>query len=195
MTILITPWQHISPLISIIQFIILMKYHKAENLMPKTLKRLSDLDRTDKRILDELQRDGRISNVKLARKVNLTPTPCLERVRRLERDGYIRGYTALLDPEMMDAGLLVFAEINLTHTARDVFREFRNEARKLPEVLDCHLVSGNFDYLIKARVRDMQEYRAFLAEKILALPGVNGSRSYVVMEEVKESTQLCIFKD
>jgi len=162
--------------------------------MAAAKKRFSDLDRTDKRILEALQADGRISNVRLARQVNLTPTPCLERVKRLERDGYIRGYTALLDPEMMDAGLLVFAEISLTHTARDVFRKFRREARMLPEVLDCHLVSGNFDYLIKARVRDMQEYRAFLAEKILALPGVNGSRSYVVMEEVKESTRLPIFK-
>ncbi len=153
-------------------------------------KNFKDLDRIDRRILEVLQADGRISNVKLARKVNLTPTPCLERVKRLERDGFIRRYTALLDPEKVDAGLLVFAEISLTHTARDVFREFRNEARKLPEILDCHLVSGNFDYLIKARVRDMQEYRAFLAEKILALPGVNGSRSYVVMEEVKETTRL-----
>jgi Lrp/AsnC family leucine-responsive transcriptional regulator len=148
------------------------------------------LDRTDRRILTVLQDDGRISNVALARQVNLTPTPCLERVKRLERDGFIRGYTALLNPELVGAGLLVFAEISLTHTARDVFREFRREARKLDEVLDCHLVSGNFDYLIKARVSDMQEYRAFLAEKILALPGVNGSRSYVVMEEVKESTRL-----
>jgi Lrp/AsnC family leucine-responsive transcriptional regulator len=161
----------------------------------RSQKGLSGLDRTDKRILDALQEDGRLSNVKLARRVNLTPTPCLERVKRLERDGYIRGYTAILDPELMDAGLLVFAEISLTHTARDVFREFRTEARKLPEVMDCHLVSGNFDYLIKARVRDMQEYRAFLAEKILSLPGVNGSRSYVVMEEVKESTRLPVFKN
>jgi len=158
--------------------------------MPGPHKQLEDLDRIDRRILEVLQEDGRISNVRLARKVNLTPTPCLERVRRLERDGIIRGYTALLDPQSVGAGLLVFAEISLTHTARDVFRQFRREARRLPEVLDCHLVSGNFDYLIKARVRDMQEYRAFLAEKILALPGVNGSRSYVVMEEVKESTRL-----
>lgn len=148
------------------------------------------LDRIDKRILDCLQKDGRISNVALAKQVNLTPTPCLERVKRLERDGYIRYYTAILDPNLVGAGLMVFAEISLTHTARDVFREFRNEARKLPEVLDCHLVSGNFDYLIKARVRDMQEYREFLAEKVLALPGVNGSRSYVVMEEVKETMSL-----
>ena len=162
--------------------------------MPRNQKTLADLDRIDKRILEVLQDDGRISNVKLARKVNLTPTPCLERVKRMERDGYIKGYTALLDPELLDASLLVFAEISLTHTARDVFREFRREARELPEVLDCHLVSGNFDYLIKARVRDMQEYRAFLAEKILALPGVNGSRSYVVMEQVKETTRLPVFR-
>lgn len=148
------------------------------------------LDRTDYRILECLQEEGRISNVALAKKVNLTPTPCLERVKRLERDGYILGYTALLDPVLVGAGLLVYVEINLTHTARDVFREFRREARKLPQVLDCHLVSGNFDYLIKARLRDMQEYREFLGEKILALPGVNGSRSYVVMEEVKETLNL-----
>lgn len=148
------------------------------------------LDRIDKRILQCLQQDGRISNVALAKKVNLTPTPCLERVRRLERDGYVRGYTALLDPKLVGAGLMVFAEISLTHTARDVFRAFREEAQRLPEVLDCHLVSGNFDYLIKARVRDMQEYREFLADKVLALPGVNGSRSYVVMEEVKETMSL-----
>jgi Lrp/AsnC family leucine-responsive transcriptional regulator len=150
------------------------------------------LDRIDRRILEVLQDDGRISNVALARKVNLTPTPCLERVRRLERDGFILGYSARLDPDLVGAGLLVFAEITLTHTARDVFQEFRAEALKLPQILDCHLVSGNFDYLIKARVRDMQEYREFLGEKLLSLPGVNGSRSYVVMEEVKESLSLSL---
>lgn len=146
------------------------------------------LDRTDRLILQCLQEDGRISNVALARKVNLTPTPCMERVRRLERDGYIRGYTALLDPARVDAGLLVFVEIDLLRTSPDAFRDFRREALKLPELLECHLVSGNFDYLLKARVRDMQEYRRLLGEKILALPGVSDSRSYVVMEEVKETT-------
>jgi Lrp/AsnC family leucine-responsive transcriptional regulator len=145
------------------------------------------LDRTDRLILKCLQEDGRMSNVALARKVNLTPTPCLERVRRLERDGYIRGYTALLEPAMVDAGLLVFVEIDLLRTSPDAFRNFRREAKKLPELMECHLVSGNFDYLLKARVKDMQEYRRLLGEKILALPGVSDSRSYVVMEEVKES--------
>jgi Lrp/AsnC family leucine-responsive transcriptional regulator len=151
------------------------------------------LDRTDRRILECLQNDGRISNVQLARKVNLTPTPCIERVRRLERQGFIRGYTAILNPELVNASLLVFIEIDLTHKSPDAFRKFREEARKLPEIMECHLVSGNFDYLIKARVRDMKAYRELLGEKILSLPGVNGSRSYVVMEEVKETPNLPLF--
>jgi Lrp/AsnC family leucine-responsive transcriptional regulator len=151
------------------------------------------LDRTDRRILECLQDDGRISNVNLARKVNLTPTPCIERVKRLERQGYIRGYTALLDPEMVNASLLVFVEIDLSHNSPDAFRRFRDEARRLPEILDCHLVSGNFDYLIKARVSDMKAYRELLGEKILSLPGVNDSRSYVVMEEIKETLNLPLF--
>lgn len=151
------------------------------------------LDRTDRRILECLQNDGRISNVQLARKVNLTPTPCIERVRRLERQGFIRGYTAILNPELVNASLLVFVEIDLSHKSPDAFRKFREEARKLPQIMECHLVSGNFDYLIKARVSDMKTYRELLGEKILSLPGVNGSRSYVVMEEIKETLNLPLF--
>ena len=158
--------------------------------MKKRLRKPRKLDRTDRLILQSLQQDGRISNVALARKVNLSTTPCLERVRRLERQGYIRGYTALLEPRLVDAGLLVFVEIDLLRTSPGAFRDFRREAMKLRELLECHLVSGNFDYLLKARVKDMQEYRNLLGEKILALPGVSDSRSYVVMEEVKESTIL-----
>jgi Lrp/AsnC family leucine-responsive transcriptional regulator len=148
------------------------------------------LDRTDRLILKHLQEEGRISNVALAKKVNLSATPCHERVRRLEKHGFIKAYTALLEPGMVGAGLLVFVEIDLLRTSPGAFRDFRREAKKLPELLECHLVSGNFDYLLKARVRDMQEYRVLLGEKILALPGVSDSRSYVVMEEVKESTVL-----
>ena len=101
------------------------------------------LDRTDRRILECLQDDGRMSNVALAKKVNLTPTPCLERVKRLERDGYIRGYSAILDPELVGSGLLVFVEIDLSRTSPAVFRDFRKQASRLSEVLECHLVSGN----------------------------------------------------
>jgi Lrp/AsnC family leucine-responsive transcriptional regulator len=161
--------------------------------MNKKLSPLKSLDRTDRRILECLQADGRISNVQLARQVNLTPTPCIERVKRLERQGYIRGYTAILNPELVNAGLLVFVEIDLSHNSPDAFRRFREEARQLPEIMDCHLVSGNFDYLIKARVSDMKAYRELLGEKILSLPDVKGSRSYVVMEEVKETLNLPLF--
>lgn len=161
--------------------------------MNKPSRKHKTLDRTDRRILECLQADGRISNVDLARRVNLTPTPCIERVKRLERQGYIRGYTAILDPQLVNAALLVFIEIDLSHTSPDAFRKFREEASKLPEIMDCHLVSGNFDYLIKARVSDMKAYRELLGEKILSLPSVNGSRSYVVMEEVKETLSLPLF--
>ncbi len=145
------------------------------------------LDRIDRKILAILQGDGRLANAALARKVNLTPTPCLERVRRLEKLGYIKGYRAVLEPHLLGAGLLVFVEITLNRNAPELFREFRQAVQKLPEVLDCHLVSGNFDYLIKARVRDMEAYRRLLGDRILPLPGVNASRSYVVMEEIKET--------
>ena len=161
--------------------------------MKRKTKTPKSLDRTDRRILECLQADGRISNVQLARRVNLTPTPCIERVKRLERQGYIKGYTAILNPELVNAALLVFVEIDLSHSSPDAFRRFREEARRLPEILDCHLVSGNFDYLIKARVSDMKAYRELLGEKILSLPDVKGSRSYVVMEEVKETLNLPLF--
>jgi len=161
--------------------------------MPKSgSEKIRPLDRTDRQILNVVQTDGRISIVSLAKKVNLTSTPCLERVRRLERDGYIIGYAALLNPQMVDAGLLVFVEISLTRNSPDAFNDFRREANRLTGLLECHLVSGNFDYLIKARVKDMLEYRKLLGEKILALPGVSDSRSYVVMEEVKESTVITL---
>ncbi len=158
--------------------------------MDKKVRNRRVLDRTDRRILECLQTDGRISNVQLARKVNLTPTPCIERVKRLEKHGYIRSYTAILDPELIDASLLVFVEIDLSHNSPGAFREFREEARRLAEVMECHLVSGNFDYLIKARVKDMKAYRKLLGDKILSLPGVNSARSYMVMEEVKETSKL-----
>lgn len=151
---------------------------------------IKPLDRTDLRILAALQADGRMSNVALARAVNLSPTPCAERVRRLERDGFICGYHGRLNPSLLNAGLLVFVEITLSKTSRDAFRDFREAVVNVREVIDCHLVSGNFDYLIKARVADMAAYRELLGETLLALPGVSASRSYVVMEEIKDSHPL-----
>ena len=150
----------------------------------------SGIDRIDKAILRELQNDGRMANVELSRRVGLSATPCLERVKRLEKQGYIKGYAAILSPELLEASLLVFVEIRLTRTTPDVFEEFKKSVIDLPQVLECHLVSGDFDYLVKARVADMVAYRQLLGETLLTLPGVSGSRTYVVMEEVKET--ICI---
>ncbi|NVJ65526.1 MAG: leucine-responsive transcriptional regulator Lrp [Gammaproteobacteria bacterium] len=150
------------------------------------------LDRIDLRILNELQTNGRISNVELAKKVGLSATPCLERVKRLEANGFIEGYSARLNPMKLSASLLVFVEIRLSRTSPDVFEDFKQAVTDLPMILECHLVSGDFDYLLKARVADMKAYRKLLGETLLTLPGVSASRSYMVMEEVKESHNLPI---
>ncbi|MEZ5555863.1 Lrp/AsnC ligand binding domain-containing protein [Haliea sp.] len=154
--------------------------------------RLQNLNRTDRRLLRLLQQDARTSYAELARQVGLSTTPCKERIKRLEREGIIRGYQAILDPEQLDAGLVVFVQIRLSRTSQDIFEEFKRSAFELPEVQECYLVSGNFDYLIKARVADMNAYRAFLGETLLTLPGVQESTSYVVMEQVKETLALHI---
>ena len=155
-------------------------------------KQRKSLDKTDYAILDALQHDGRITITELSRKVNLSATPCAERMKSLEQQGYIKGYRAELDPTLLSLSLLVFVEISLLRTSPDVFDEFRVAVRKLPQVLECHLVSGSFDYLVKARVADMAAYRTLLGETLLTLPGVSDSRTYVVMEEVKETRVLPI---
>ena len=146
--------------------------------------------RIDRKILRTLQQDGRISFAELARQVGLSTTPCKERVKRLQREGVIRGFQAILDPAQLDAGLVVFVQIRLSRTSQDIFEAFTRSAYDLPEVQECYLVSGNFDYLIKARVADMTAYRKFLGETLLTLPGVHESTSYVVMEQVKETLAL-----
>jgi Lrp/AsnC family leucine-responsive transcriptional regulator len=150
------------------------------------------LDSIDRRILKELQADGRMSFTELAPKVGLTTSPCLERVRRLERAGVIKGYAATLDPRALDAGMLVFVELSLTYTTPEIFAEFKRAIARLPEILECHLVSGDFDYLIKMRVPDMNAYRSLLGQLLVHLPGVRNSKTLVVMEEVKETTRIPI---
>lgn len=145
------------------------------------------LNRIDKNIINILQRDGRISYAQLAREVGLSTTPCIERVRRLEREGVIRGFSARIDPAAVGAGLVVYVQIRLNHTSGDIFASFREAALSLDEIQECHLVSGSFDYLAKVRVADMAAYREFLGETLLKLPGVQESTSIVVMEEVKET--------
>ena len=155
--------------------------------MPQQLKQL---DKIDRNIVRLLQQDARISHTELARKVGLSTTPCKERVKRLEREGVIQHYQAVLNPTALNRGLVVFVQIRLNRTSQDIFEEFTASALDLPEVQECYLVSGNFDYLLKARVADMNAYRVLLGETLLTLPGVLESTSYVVMEQVKESLTL-----
>ncbi len=144
------------------------------------------LDRIDRRLLALLQDDGRLSVAELARRVHLSPTPCFERVRRLERDGYIRGYSADLDPALLGAGLIAFVEVQLDRTTPDVFNRFRDGVIGLEPVQECHMVAGGFDYLLKVRTADMAAYRRFL-EQLAAIAGVEQTHTYVVMEEVKST--------
>lgn len=150
------------------------------------------LDRIDKNILIELQKNGRLSNIDLSKKVGLSPTPCLERVKRLEKENFITGYVATLNPSYLDAALLVFVEITLSKTSPDVFDDFSKAVQDLEVIQECHLVSGNFDFLLKTRVKDMSAYRELLGETLLRLPSVSESRTYVVMEEVKANNVLPI---
>ncbi|WP_092760288.1 MULTISPECIES: Lrp/AsnC ligand binding domain-containing protein [Rhodoferax] len=149
-----------------------------------------DLDRIDLKILDFLQEDGRISNLKLAEKVALSPTAVLARVQRLTKDGYILGYEARLNPLQLGASMMVFVEVLLDRTTPNVFDAFKAAVQVRPEIMECHMVAGGFDYLLKTRMADMLAYREFAGTVLWQLPGVRETRTYAVMEEVKNSTRL-----
>jgi len=148
------------------------------------------LDAVDRRLLRALQEDGRLSNAELARRCNLSAAACFERVRRLRARRVITGYAALIDPAKVGRGLLIFVEVLLDRTTGDMFEAFAEAVRRQPEVLECHMVAGGFDYLIKARVGDMDAYRAFLGDVLVRMPGVRETRTYAVLEEVKATTAL-----
>ena len=149
------------------------------------------LDRIDLHILSILQDDGRIVMKDLAERVGLSLTPCIERVKRMERDGVIAGYHARVAPRALGLQILVFVEITLRQKSGEAFERFRRAMLAIPEVMECHLVSGDFDYLIKARIPEMTEYRRLLGE-ILHVADGGQSKSYVVMEEVKETLAVAI---
>ncbi len=151
---------------------------------------IPDIDRIDRRILDCLQRDGRISNLKLAEQVALSPTAVLARVQRLTREGFILGYEARLNPLKLGAGMMVFVEVLLDRTSPNVFEQFKAAVQVRPEILECHMVAGGFDYLLKTRSADMGHYRDFAGQVLWQLPGVRETRTYAVMEEVKSSGKL-----
>jgi Lrp/AsnC family leucine-responsive transcriptional regulator len=153
---------------------------------------IPDIDRIDRRILDVMQKDGRISNLKLAEAVSLSPTAVLSRVQRLTKEGFILGYEARLNPIKLGAGMLVFVEVLLDRTTPNVFEQFKAAVQVRDEIMECHMVAGGFDYLLKTRTSDMNSYRDFAGSVLWQLPGVRETRTYAVMEEVKNSSAIPI---
>jgi Lrp/AsnC family leucine-responsive transcriptional regulator len=150
----------------------------------------ADLDRTDIKILRALQADGRLTNAELAARVNVSAATCHRRTQRLFEDGYITGVTAQIAPASVGLGALVMVGVVLDRSTPESFAAFEGAATQLKEVLDCHLVAGDFDYLLKIRVRDMADFNALHGQKLIALPGVRQTRTFFVMKEVKDNARL-----
>ena len=151
-----------------------------------------DLDRTDRAILRALQRDASISNVALAAKVNLSAPACLRRVERLKELGLIKGIVALLDPRSVDLRMLVMIGVVLDRSTPESFAEFEKAIQKVPGCLECHVVTGEFDYFLLLRTKDNDSFNRLHAEQLLYLPGVRQIRTFSVLKEVLSTTQLPI---
>ncbi len=144
------------------------------------------LDRIDRNILAALSREGRLSSAELAQKVGLSKTPVQARVKRLEGDGYIRGYSALIDRARMGEGHIAFVQVTLSDTRSTALEAFNRAVHQIPEIVECHMIAGGFDYLLKVRTRDIAAYRRLLGETISSLPSLSNTSTFVVMEVVKE---------
>lgn len=145
-----------------------------------------DIDSFDHAILAELAADGRVTATELARRVGLTKTPVLTRIKRLEEAGVIRGYRANLDPVRLGRAHVAFVEVRLSDTREAALQAFNRAVLAVAEVEECHMIASRFDYLLKVRTADIQDYRRVLGEKISALPHVASTSTYVAMEAVKE---------
>jgi Lrp/AsnC family leucine-responsive transcriptional regulator len=148
------------------------------------------LDRTDRRILQLLQRNGRATNAELAKKANVSAATCHRRTQRLFEEGYIRSIRAEIAPDRVARGALVVVGVVLDRSTPESFAAFEAAIRKLPFILDCHLVAGDFDYFLKIRVSDMSDFNRLHGEKLIALPGVRQTRTFFVMKEVVDNALL-----
>jgi len=149
-----------------------------------------ELDAIDRRIISTLQEDGRLSNVELADRVGLSPSPCLRRVRRLERQGYIEAYRAVLQRRLVGLGLTVFIGVKIEGHANDKAEAFQEAVIAMPETISCHLIAGDIDYLIEVVVPDLDHYQRYLVEKLLDLPIVREVRSYIAIQTLKAGAPL-----
>jgi len=150
----------------------------------------SSLDRIDMKILRLMGKDGRLSNAELAKRVNVSAATCHRRVQRLFDEGFIRSVRAEIAPQKVNRGALVMVGVVLDRSTRESFAEFEAAARRLPVVLDCHLVAGDFDYFLKIRVRDMAEFNRLHGDQLIGLPGVRQTRTFFVIKEVVDNAPL-----
>jgi Lrp/AsnC family leucine-responsive transcriptional regulator len=148
------------------------------------------LDRYDRVLLRALQQDGRASNVELSEKASLSPPQCYRRVRRMETEGIIRGYTAQVTPAAIGLGVTAFVSINIDREQYRKVRELEKAIRQFPEILECYTISGDFDYLLKVVAVDLKSLSAFLTDRLMQVPGVSGVRSMVCLEEIKQTSPL-----
>lgn len=155
----------------------------------------NDLDRIDERILYELQRNGRLSNQELADLVSLSPSPCLRRVRRLEQEGYIRKYMAVVDAEKVGLGLIAYVTIRLDKSHRlktAPLSDFARDVQLWSEVVECFAMSGDMDYLLRVQVKDLQAFSQFAMDKLMQHPSVVDMKSSFAMQSIKDRTELSI---
>lgn len=148
---------------------------------------MKPLDSIDRKILEVLQNDGRISNAALSKTINLSPTPCLDRVKRLERKGYIESYHAQLNAEKMEAHFLTFMTVSLDQTNENIFEDFKSAVDQIEEIVECHMVGGGFDYILKIRTASMSEFRRLMGERLSRISGISSTNSYFVMQEIKNT--------
>lgn len=146
-----------------------------------------DLDDFDRKILAVLEQDGRLSVTELARRVGLSKTPCQVRLKRLVEDGVILGFRAMVNPARLGLDHVAFTEVKLSDTREAALEAFNAAVRRIPEVEECHMIAGSFDYLLKVRTADIRKYRIVLGEKISSLPHVANTSTFVAMETVREA--------
>jgi Lrp/AsnC family transcriptional regulator, leucine-responsive regulatory protein len=153
-------------------------------------KIMGNFDKYDRIILQTLQENGRASNVELSEKANLSPPQCYRRVKRLESEGVVRGYTAHVAPSAIGLDVIAFVSITIEREQTKKVRELEKAIRQFPEILECYTISGDFDYLLKVAAADLKSFSNFLTDRLMQVPGVAGVRSMVCLEEIKQASPL-----
>jgi len=162
-----------------------------DSSISENINKMKNLDKIDQIILKELQNNGRISNVELSKRVNLSPSPCLDRVKRLENEGYIEDYKAVINPTKLGFDMFAYVSVTLDKTTNDSFAHFQSDISNIKEIVECDMVAGGFDYLLKLSVKNMKSYRSLLGQ-ISELSGVSQTHTYIVIENVKKDKGLPI---